>query len=510
MAANKSQKTSGGPANAQTKKPVEAQTSAETGQSHGRPDQAAYNAEQEKIKSEIDALQAKLNAVKDKIGLASNNKSGPEAERRAALHAELDGIRGQQAEHKAKRTKILDEVKAIQATVQKKAQELQTAKQKAPFKTVADLDARIKQLEGQVESGSLKLVDEKRALTDISTYKRFRRSVETFQADQEAIDADRARADELRKELDDPESKAISERFDAIRAELDEIKKAGDEAFANRNKLFDERTELQGQLDTLYGQKRESAQQFREANDRYWQKVNEDRARKAERYRAQRDAAEQEKRQEIADRLLEEAQIPAFQTQIEDCQTLIDYFSGKTSGITTPSATLFPRAGLTGVPKLELRKVEQELGEGVIVRKKKGEEDDTYFVSSKGKGKKSKPPSGISTPSSPSLGSSSQLNIPLPTLSALMQHAIPPPTSSADVPRTIENLKTKKAWYEANQAHVTAENIAKAEAEIKRLDKGRGHATNGHGNGRQEVDDASAPGADGDADEAEGNAEVTA
>jgi len=30
-------------------------------------------------------------------------------------------------------------------------------------------------------------------------------------------------------------------------------------------------------------------------------------------------------------------------------------------------------------------------------------------------------------------------------------------------------LQTKKAWFEANQARVTAENIAKAEAEIKRL-----------------------------------------
>lgn len=30
-------------------------------------------------------------------------------------------------------------------------------------------------------------------------------------------------------------------------------------------------------------------------------------------------------------------------------------------------------------------------------------------------------------------------------------------------------MKTKKAWFEANQARVTAENITKAEADIKRL-----------------------------------------
>ena len=54
-------------------------------------------------------------------------------------------------------------------------------------------------------------------------------------------------------------------------------------------------------------------------------------------------------------------------------------------------------------------------------------------------------------------------------LTALLSLSIPPPTSTADVPRVIEDLKTKKAWFEANQARVTAENKAKAEAEIRRL-----------------------------------------
>ncbi|KAG6891812.1 hypothetical protein C0993_006243 [Termitomyces sp. T159_Od127] len=50
-----------------------------------------------------------------------------------------------------------------------------------------------------------------------------------------------------------------------------------------------------------------------------------------------------------------------------------------------------------------------------------------------------------------------------------MSLSIPPPASAVDVPRVIEDLKTKKAWFEANQARVTAENIAKAEENIQRL-----------------------------------------
>jgi hypothetical protein len=311
----------------------------------------------------------------------------------------------------------------------------------------------------------MKLVDEKRALQEISAQKRNRRAVESFQADQDAIDRDRSTLDELRKQYDDPVAKAASERYTAIKAELDEMKKDGDEAHANRSVLFKERDTLQAEMNTLWNEKREASQKFRESNDRYWAKVNEDRARRAERLRAQRAAEELQKKQERAERIREEAEMPAFQAQIEDCQTLIDYFSGKSSGtVTFKSASLATKADVAGVPKLEIRKVEAA-PEGVVVRKKKGEDQDAYFVGGKGKGKGKKAPTAKTTESS----DATPLNVPLPTLSALLTLSIPPPASNVDVPRVIDDLKTKKEWFEANQARVTAENIAKAEAEIKAL-----------------------------------------
>lgn len=319
----------------------------------------------------------------------------------------------------------------------------------------------------------------KRALQDISSSKKSRRIVEGFQANQENIEADRQKIKELQKELDDPVSKAVSERYDAIRAELDELKKESDAAYAGRSKLFEERDNIQSQLDALFDEKRESVQRFREAGDRYWQKVNEDRARRAEKARAQRAAEEAQRKKDIAERLLEEAQVPAFQAQIEDCQTLIDFFSGKnTANVTYKSPLLTTKTEVAGVPKLELRQVETE-PEGVIIRKKKGEGDDDYFVGGKNKNKGKKGPKangsaqdGGTTPTSPTPANSS-LNVPLSTLSALLSLSIPPPAAAnSDVSRVIEDLKTKKAWFEANQARVTTENIAKATAEIERLTMG--------------------------------------
>lgn len=324
-------------------------------------------------------------------------------------------------------------------------------------------EASYRQLEKQVDSGNMKLADEKRALQEISLYKRNRRTVEAFQADQDAIDADRRAAAELSAQLDDPEAKALSERYDAIKQELDKLKAEGDEAYAGRSKLFAERDSLQADINNVYNQKRESAAKFKDANDRYWTKVNEDRARRAERVRAERAAQDAQRKRETAERIREEAETPAFQADVEDCQTLIDFFSGKTTEPPT-FERLAPKEALAGVPKLEVRQVESA-PEGLVARKKKGEDEESYFVGGKGKGKGNK--KGPKSPNPET--SSAQVNIPFSTLSALLSLAIPPPASPADFSRVVDDLKTKKSWYEANQARVTAENIAKAEADIKRL-----------------------------------------
>lgn len=330
-------------------------------------------------------------------------------------------------------------------------------------------DICIRNLEKQVESGTLKLAEEKRALQEINSAKRSRRLLENFQAEHEAVDKDKATIEQLRQQLDDPESKAVSDRFDAIKAELDELKKESDEAYAGRSKLFEERDNIQKELDVLFAEKRDSVQRFRDANDHYRAKVAEDRAKRAEKQRQQRAAEEAQKKKEIAERLLEEAQVPAYQAQIEDCQTLIDYFSGRPTGnvtLTSGQQISGAKAEVAGVPKLEIRKVEDN-ADGLVPMKKKGDDEVAYFVG-KAKGKKGSKPDGRNSPST-TTSSNGLLNIPLGNLSALLTLSIPPPAATSDLPRVVDDLKTKKAWFEANQVRQTAENIAKAQTQIQKL-----------------------------------------
>lgn len=115
----------------------------------------------------------------------------------------------------------------------------------------------------------MKLVDEKKALAEISTLRRSRRQLEATGSADDAIAADRTRIDELRKVLDDPENKKLNDRFAELQKEMDGLRDEGNKAYEQRNQLFDERTALSASLDELYGKKRESSQKHKDENDKW-------------------------------------------------------------------------------------------------------------------------------------------------------------------------------------------------------------------------------------------------
>lgn len=94
----------------------------------------------------------------------------------------------------------------------------------------------------------MKLIDEKKALQEITALKRARRTLESSGSAEDAISSDKARIDELRKQLDDPESRKVSDRFDELKKELDGLRDEGNKAYEERGKLFDERNALSAQL----------------------------------------------------------------------------------------------------------------------------------------------------------------------------------------------------------------------------------------------------------------------
>lgn len=94
----------------------------------------------------------------------------------------------------------------------------------------------------------MKLVDEKKALQEMSNLRRSRKTLEASGSVDDAIASDKARIDDLKKLLDDPEAKKVSDKFDALKKEMDGLREEGNKAYEERNKLFDERNAHSAQL----------------------------------------------------------------------------------------------------------------------------------------------------------------------------------------------------------------------------------------------------------------------
>ena len=186
--------------------------------------------------------------------------------------------------------------------------------------------------------------------------------------------------------------------------------------------------------------------------------MTEDRAKRAERQQGERAAIEATKRAEVNERLLEAAQAPAFERDIEDCRTLIDFFQRRIGLPSTIGPISTGRFGITSslnLPKLnDVRQVETGVPAGAVALKKKSEQEEEYFMGGGGgkKGKKGKRPEGEAA-AAPAVQA---LNLPFGTLSALLTLGITSPIKTDEVPKTIEALEAKMAYFVSNQVRLAS------------------------------------------------------
>jgi hypothetical protein len=212
------------------------------------------------------------------------------------------------------------------------------------------------------------------------------------------------------------------------------------------------------------GRRRSVQQNWKRADrSRYYAKVQADRQARQERFKAEKAKEDAARREEEITRLREEAKNPAYAAEIEDCKILIGWFQGKYGVGEVPATNAGGKeqaqATLEGVKVLEIRKVENDF-KGMTLKKKGDDEELGGFFGGSGKGKKkggkkgSASASGTATPQGEAAASGA-VNLPMSLLSALLSLGIPPPSGKDDVQRTVDDLETKKAWFEANSAAKT-------------------------------------------------------
>lgn len=415
-----------------------------------RPNKQTFQENLSKLEAVLKAKEAELETARNKVKEVQGNQTATDGESRDKLLAELDKIKQKQAQIKASRGKIIDEVRNLEDNLKKKVKDLQSVKAKSQFKSVEEVDAQIQKLERLIDSGSLRLVDEKRYLTDISNLKRSRKALAGQDSAQAAIDGDREKLKDLKSTLDDSEAKAIQAEYTAITQKLDALREAQQKAMKSKNSLFDKRKAAQQARD-------EARKAVNDLKDQYYQQMRAfsaqqkaDEATRIEREKAERAEAEKLRRKEEADSKLEAAQEPAFAIQIETAENLLMFFD---PAYKKPEADPFRKS--LAPKQANNGRVVDGIPEGATILKKS---DEVFFagVPSKKSRKKAK--------------DDDKLRLDITVIEGLSTLNIGVPTSKDDVANTITKIKEKIQYYKDNQDRVTAERVERAKAEIAKIE----------------------------------------
>jgi chromosome segregation ATPase len=281
----------------------------------------------------------------------------------------------------------------------------------------------------------MKLVDEKKALSEITNLNKARKQFSGFDGQQKDIDAIKAKIADQKKLLDDPEQKAMSEKYTVLQTELDGLKGEQDEAFKNLKALREETDKARAEQQAKY-------QARKELKDAYYQQKRafqeyEFQARKVRNEKRRQEQLQYvaSKRKETASKRLEEASAPAYQDEIFATEGLIRHFD--------PSA--LPPKETTAASSQ--RTVEGAEFKGTRVGKKDADEE-VYFAGTGGKkGKKNKK----------AAPAEAKFNLNMGVIEELAKVGLDAPASQAEVPATVEKLQEKLKFWKGDQDRKTKE-----------------------------------------------------
>ncbi|GEQ66888.1 hypothetical protein JCM33374_g551 [Metschnikowia sp. JCM 33374] len=414
-----------------------------------RPDDKALKERIEVLRSEIknlDATQAEINAQIEKTVLDSGI-----SEKRKTLQTELKEIITKQGKLKQERNSIQEQIKNVDTNLKRKIGEIQKLTAKNNFKSVAEIDARIKSLDDLVGSGSLILAEERRYVKEMSSLRKLRKDFSEVEKQQEAIDNDKAKIAELKQKLSSVGNKEVQKQFEETQKELDIIYESNKSIYNKRTELINKRNSNSKLKDEKYSEIRKLRADFDAAFAKFKAELADEQKKRDEETKAEREAQKTAKLKERAEAKLAEASIPAFSKEINEIESLLAYFDPT---YVKPQSNAVAEATKPSLEsKNNIRSV--EMPSDVVVLKK---EQQVFFEGSKSKKTKKK------TQKKRNFTVDSDVILSLTNLS------IPLPSTTDDVPSTIVILKETLSALKGKQDDQTKLNIERAKAEIAKYE----------------------------------------
>ena len=400
-----------------------------------KPDEAKYKADLAKAEKDHEAIQARFNAARTKLDSARGGKSTPANDRFKALVDEQKAIRQKQSENKNSKREQQDKFNKNDSEIKKLINDQKETRARLRFKSADDLEAKIASIERQIESGTLKVVEEKKALDEIREVRRQKPKFAELEQLQRQIDEKKSENAELKKTFDNPESRALAQKYEDNQKELDGIKAAREDTNKNYDTLKAEREKLYQEQQTAWTNIKKVKDEYYAARKAFKEYEDQLYQQRRERQKAERESYEKEKRRRIAEQKLEEAGEPAYLDQIRTAEGLIRYFD---PSYTTEEGDKGPGQYAASAQ----RTIDDSGFKGMKVVKKV---DEDFFAGSGGK-KKGKGKKGGAAGAE-----SGKLNLNIGIIEELAKVGVDPPSTQADNPAVVEKLKEKLATWKKDQ-----------------------------------------------------------
>lgn len=363
--------------------------------------------------------------------------------RKKELQDEMNKLKEKQAGDKKSRGTQLDKIKAIEGQMRTRISELNNSKTGVQFKSSEEIDRRIKDIESEVDSGKLKLVDEKKKLAEVSNLRRIKKIFPEFDAKQKDIDRLKAQISELKGEMSKSGNKEEDDQYTKIKTELDAIFSQERQGRSDFKSVGDEWRAADQELTTLITK-------LKALGDDYYSKRREHRAYEAqavkvrrERERAERDAERQERHRRILQQRVDEASVKAYLDEIRAGTSLLRLLDPESANLEVPKEQ-------SKFAAQAQRTVNEDGFKGARVVKK---EEEDYFAPTGGKkGRKAK-----SQRKEGAEGKALGRFFDPQVTEQFGLVGLAPPSTSEEIAGVVEKVKEKIAFWKGDQDRKTEE-----------------------------------------------------
>ena len=380
---------------------------------------------------EIESLKAKRNAIQETIEstLATNKKSEASNERDV-----LNELRMKKGILINEKKQIREKLNAMKGQTDKLLTESKGAKRAVKYSSLTEIEAEIKRLKQKQETTSMSLQDEKRLIKELEALEASKSTVVSISEKEGQIANSKEQRNVIMAQLKEKD-KEIDEVQKIIDVKQETVKSLSDKDTSNRDtltKLFTERDEIRDAITAKIKEKNELRNDFRKKNDEFYNYQRAVKAQKQLKWEEEKARRDEEKAAQDKKREEEELKKIPYEEEQLLCDYLAKYLTityletGETKENTEKKDDTVP---VSDDPFANAKPVSKK-------------SDDVFFESGGAKKKKGKKRQQDKKPDA-----KAKFVLNMDTFEQFGLIGLVPPTSLAEVPNSVEELKARKIWY---------------------------------------------------------------